>query len=149
MLFRSRTRKHILAYSCPTLCNPVDCIPPGSSIHGILQARILEWGAIAFSEQKLAAAIVSVWVFDLRPNYDGGNEDNGYLLQKEALGAPNPAAGHLHPMPLIETPGHSWASLGRLLWGHCSFLLGPGAHKVLFVSSKILFPQSCINLEAL
>ena len=62
--------------------------------------------------------------FDLRPNYDGGNEDNGYLLQKEAFGAPNPAAGHLHPMPLIETPGHSWASLGRLLWGHCSFLLG-------------------------
>ena len=29
--------------SCPTLCDPVDCSPPGSSIHGILQARILEW----------------------------------------------------------------------------------------------------------
>ena len=35
--------------SCPTLCNPVDCSPPGSSFHGILQARILEWEAIAFS----------------------------------------------------------------------------------------------------
>ena len=35
--------------SCPTLCNPVDCSPPGSSVHGILQARILEWVAISFS----------------------------------------------------------------------------------------------------
>ena len=35
--------------SCLTPCDPVDCSPPGSSVHGILQARILEWGAIAFS----------------------------------------------------------------------------------------------------
>ena len=35
--------------SCPTLCNPMDCSPPGSSVHGILQARILEWVAISFS----------------------------------------------------------------------------------------------------
>ena len=34
---------------CPTLCDPMDCSPPGSSIHGIFQARVLEWGAIAFS----------------------------------------------------------------------------------------------------
>ena len=33
---------------CPTLCDPVDCSPPGSSVHGILQARILEWVAISF-----------------------------------------------------------------------------------------------------
>ena len=33
-----------------TLSNPMDCSPPGSSIHGILQARVLEWGAIAFSD---------------------------------------------------------------------------------------------------
>ena len=32
--------------SCPTLCNPMDCSPPGSSVYGILQARILEWVAI-------------------------------------------------------------------------------------------------------
>ena len=36
--------------SCPTLSDPMDCSPPGSSIHGIFQARVLEWGAIAFSE---------------------------------------------------------------------------------------------------
>ena len=36
--------------SCPTLCNPLDCSPPGSSVHGILQARILEWVAIPSSK---------------------------------------------------------------------------------------------------
>ena len=34
---------------CPTLRDPMDCSPPGSSVHGIFQARVLEWGAIAFS----------------------------------------------------------------------------------------------------
>ena len=34
---------------CPTLRDPMDCSPPGSSTHGIFQARVLEWGAIAFS----------------------------------------------------------------------------------------------------
>ena len=42
-------KKSEVAQSCPTLCDPVDCSPPGSSIHGILQARILEWVAISFS----------------------------------------------------------------------------------------------------
>ena len=37
--------------SCPTLCDPTDGSPPGSSVHGIFQARVLEWGAIAFSTQ--------------------------------------------------------------------------------------------------
>ena len=38
-----------VAQPCPTLSNPMDCSPPGSSVHGIFQARVLEWGAIAFS----------------------------------------------------------------------------------------------------
>ena len=37
---------------CLTLSDPMDYSPPGSSIHGIFQARVLEWGAIAFSEWK-------------------------------------------------------------------------------------------------
>ena len=41
-----------VAQSCPTLRYPMDCSPPGSSIHGIFQARVLEWGAIAFSGLK-------------------------------------------------------------------------------------------------
>ena len=39
-----------VAQSCPTLSDPMDCSLPGSSIHGIFQARVLEWGAIAFSD---------------------------------------------------------------------------------------------------
>ena len=38
-----------LAQSCPILSDPMDCSLPGSSVHGIFQARVLEWGAIAFS----------------------------------------------------------------------------------------------------
>ena len=41
--------KVLVAELCLTLCNPMDCSPPGSSVHGILQARILEWVAIPFS----------------------------------------------------------------------------------------------------
>ena len=38
--------------SCPTLCNPMDCSPPGSSIHGLFQARVLEWSAIVAKTVK-------------------------------------------------------------------------------------------------
>ena len=41
-----------VAQSCPTLCDPVDCSPPRSSVHGIFQARVLECSAIAFSERS-------------------------------------------------------------------------------------------------
>ena len=41
-----------VAKLCPTPSDPMDCSPPGSSIHGIFQARVLEWGATAFSENK-------------------------------------------------------------------------------------------------
>ena len=39
-----------LLQSCPTLCDPIDCSLPGFSVHGILQARTLEWVAISFSK---------------------------------------------------------------------------------------------------
>ena len=46
---RSEVRvESLVAKSCLTLCNPMDCSLPGSSVHGILQARVLEWGAIPF-----------------------------------------------------------------------------------------------------
>ena len=38
--------KVLLIQSCPTLCDPMNCSPPGSSVHGVLQARILEWIAV-------------------------------------------------------------------------------------------------------
>ena len=51
--FPSPMRESEVAQSCPTLRDPTDCSPPGSSVHGILQARVLEWGAIAFSKVML------------------------------------------------------------------------------------------------
>ena len=50
-----------VAQSCPTLSDPLDCSLPGSSVHGIFQARALEWGAIAFSEGFLVTQHHSSW----------------------------------------------------------------------------------------
>ena len=47
-----------VALSCPTLRDPMVCSLPGSSIHGIFQARVLEWGATAFSSSKLGEIII-------------------------------------------------------------------------------------------
>ena len=46
-----------VAQSCPTLWDPMDCSLPGSSVHGIFQARVLEWVAIAFSTMEYYSAI--------------------------------------------------------------------------------------------
>ena len=48
-----------VAQSCPTLSDPMDCSLPGSSIHGIFQARVVEWGAIAFSIYILLIAVIT------------------------------------------------------------------------------------------
>ena len=48
-----------VAQSYPTLSDPVDCSLPGSSVHGIFQARVLEWGAIAFSKQQMLVTLNS------------------------------------------------------------------------------------------
>ena len=48
-----------VAQSCPTLSDPMDCSPPGSSVHGSFQAKVLEWVASAFSNATL---------FGLKPN---------------------------------------------------------------------------------
>ena len=64
----------LVAQSCLTLCDPVDCSPPGSSVHGILPARILEWVAIPFS----------------RGFSNSGIEPESSLLQAESLPAEPP-----------------------------------------------------------
>ena len=45
--------------SCPTLRDHMDCSPPGSSVHGIFQARVLEWGAIAFSDNTNDLSLIA------------------------------------------------------------------------------------------
>ena len=61
-----------VAQSCLTFSNPMDCSLPGSSIHGIFQARVLEWGAIAFSD-SLSHSIVFLCFFALIP-------EEGFLI---------------------------------------------------------------------
>ena len=48
-----------VAQSCPTLCDPIDCSLPSSSVHGIFQAIILEWVAIAFSILRTCPLLLS------------------------------------------------------------------------------------------
>ena len=48
---------------CPTLCNPMDCTLPGSSAYGIFQARVLEWGAIAFSEIPYTCVLYDIFFY--------------------------------------------------------------------------------------
>ena len=58
-----------VAQSCPTPSDPMDCSLPGSSIHGIFQVRVLEWGAIAFSE---TVGAVGGQIFTSRTSETGG-----------------------------------------------------------------------------
>ena len=56
-----------VAQSCPTPSNPMDCSLPGSSAHGIFQARILEWGAIAFSQRHVDTVLIPSYLKKPRP----------------------------------------------------------------------------------
>ena len=103
--------------SCPTLCNPVNCSPPGSSVHGILQARKLEWVVISFSRGPSqprdwawvsSFSCIGRWIV-----YQQGSPTtwlhciNNYALQADSL--------------LSEPPGKP-LSLGMVFnnpyWGH-------------------------------
>ena len=77
-------------------------------------------------------------LFDLNPNYCGGNKDNGDLLKSSHASTavhysdPNPKQATVNPRlrrRLLDSHWQVWVSH---LWGHCSFLLGPGAHKIFF-----------------
>ena len=78
-----------VAQSCPTLSDPMDCSLPGSSIHGILQARVLEWGAIAFSQPTLK--------WKLNPAHTSSGATSLYQQSSLGLLPANPAPS---PEPL-------------------------------------------------
>ena len=92
-----------VAQSCPTLWDPVDCSPPGSSVHGILQARILEWVAISFlkkvqKSKPLHFHFMDWWWFALK---DRQNHSK------------------MHQNPLLNPPSHKWLmekSSWKLFW---------------------------------
>ena len=66
-----------VAQSCPTLSDPTDCSLPGSSIHGIFQARVLEWGAIAFS----AVVVLERTYAGVKPHLGGCSD----ILQQQVV----------------------------------------------------------------
>ena len=89
-----------VAHPCPTLCNPMDSSPPGSYVHGILQAIILEWVAIPFSrgssclrDQTQAFCIAA----DSLPNHQGTPHIEMVTVITTAAGAP------------INTGSKSWS----------------------------------------
>ena len=88
-----------VAQSCPTLRDPMDCSLPGSSIHGIFQARVLKWGAIAFSFTRLRLVLLTLkswasvvladsWISFLRLVSISHGEGNGTPLQYSCLENP-------------------------------------------------------------
>ena len=99
MLSRSAAAKSL--QSCPTLCDPIDSSPPGSAIPGILQARTLEWGAIAFS--VLSCSVVSNSLLPMDYSPPGSSVHGGFSRQEYWSGLPCPPPGDL-PNPGIR-PG--------------------------------------------
>ena len=123
-----------------------DC---GGKLGLVLMGRaILSESLIQFSVD--GQGCVPSLLFDLRPNYAGGNEVNGASFRRWVYALlhsvpPTPQQATTDPRlcrRLLNTHQQVWVSL---FWVHCSFLLGPGAHKVFFVPSERLFPQSCIS----
>ena len=69
----SQESEREVAQSCPTVCDPLDCSPPGSSVHGILQARTLEWVAM-FSYRGLSPCN-QLKTVDIGGNWGIGNKN--------------------------------------------------------------------------
>ena len=97
--------------SCLTLSSPMDCSLPGSSIHGIFQARVLEWGAIAFSmvkESQIQYHHAKSWGRQRRVASGGSRRESLFWLFLAFR-------GHLHSLDLVLT-------------SHLLFSLFPGSH---------------------
>ena len=90
-----------IAQSCPTLSDPMDCSLTGSSIHGTFQARVLEWGAIAFSETQLSDWIITT-IQKSNREAPRSSPRKPFLLSKNIKGGPAGPAG---------IPAPSWAFL--------------------------------------
>jgi len=95
-----------LAQVCPTLSDPMDCSLPGSSVHGIFQARVLQWGAIAFSNiiYYMLNTCMQVKKQQLEPDVE---QWTGSKLGKEYI-----KAVYCHPAYLIYLQSTSFEMLG-------------------------------------
>ena len=113
-----------VAESCPTLSDPMDCSLPGSSIHGILQARTLEWGAIAFSVKYLtstqycAQSLSHVQLFATVGTVARQALSMGIFRQEYWSGLPFPAPGDLPETGRFMPPVSSVLQVDSLLMIH-------------------------------
>jgi len=82
-----------VAQSCPTLSDPMDCSLTGSSIHGIFQARVLEWGAIAWSNRQICP-----W------STERSRAKANSVLPREHTGLSK------HPLPTTQQKTYTWTS---------------------------------------
>ena len=89
--------------SCPTLCDPIDSSPPGSSIPGILQARILEWVAISFSNTLMHAESLQSC-----PNLYG-QQPTRLLCPRDSLGKNTGVGGHF----LLQTDERRYSNISK------------------------------------
>ena len=115
----------------------------------LISGAMLSKPLIQFSIDWGRGRLCSLPVIYLGPNYGEGDEDNGDLLPKVPCThcytqCPQPC---IRPLPTHTSAGESWTLPDTPrqvwvspLWGHCSCLLGPGMHKVLFVPFKVYFP---------
>ena len=99
--------------SCPTLCNPIDCSLPGSSVHGILQARILEWVAISCSKSESESC--SVMSDSLRPH--------GLYIPRTSSGQNAGVGSCSQPQGIFPTQGSNSGL------SHCRWILNQLSHK--------------------
>ena len=100
-----------VAQLCPILCDPMDCSLPGFSVHGIFQARVLEWGAIVFYNTlskhgglviKSCPTLVTPWTVACQAPLS-----MGFPRQEYWSGLPFPPPGDL-PDPAIEPASPAW-----------------------------------------
>ena len=142
---------------CPSLCNPMDCSPPGSSVHGILQARILEWAAISFTRGSswpkdrtqvcyTAGRFFTIWAF--REFYLEKLNAEGNTNHKPSIWAPSHKSSrgsigsiylHRHQWPFHEASSGCMTTqmMGRkdtCVWFFCSFF----KTEVYFIHSFVL-----------
>ena len=107
---------YLITQSCPTLCNPMDCGPPGSSVHGISVAKILEWVAISFSRgfshQGLNSRLLH-WQADSSPRSHWGS--SAYRSTHKHLREHHPTPGPVLGARVREAEVGAFDS--RNLWG--------------------------------
>ena len=104
--------KSEVAQLCPTLHDPMDCSPPGSSVHGIFQARVLEWGIIASSGNSPWGHSITgkqqwlYWLISITTRPGPAQQATVYVL---VLGlTPNNWRGQTQPCPSAGTPLDTW-----------------------------------------